>query len=99
MIVGVVLKAPVTLIPVSPTTGASVDVGALALGLEVEVDDGWVDEGLDPADEERELEEHALSVVSAASSSTSSVGRPRNPVRATLPIDFDFHSVGSQAVV
>ena len=89
--VGLVLKAPVTLIPVFPTTGASAEVGALARRASRWSDDGWLDEGLDPADGERELDEQALSEMTAASSSASSVGRPRNRVRATLPIDF--HSV------
>ena len=49
--------------------------------------DGWADDGVDPADGEREPDEHAPSEITAASSSTSRVGPRRNGVRATLPID------------
>ena len=90
--VGLVSKAPVTLIPVFSTTGASAEVGALPVG--VELVDGC-DEELDAADGEWELDEQALSEMTAASSEASSVGPPRNRARPTLPIDF--HSVLSQA--
>ena len=51
--VGLVLNAPVTLIPVFSTTGVSLEDGPLVVGVEP-ADDGWLDEGLDPADGERE---------------------------------------------
>jgi hypothetical protein len=89
-----VLNAPVTLIPVFSTTGASPEVGALPADGEL-VGDGWPDEGLDPADEEREPDEQALSDTTAASSTASSVDPPRNRARTTLPIDF--HSVVRRA--
>jgi hypothetical protein len=82
------------LIPVFSATGASAELGALAEGVEL-LGDGWLDEGLDPADGERELDEQALSETTAATSSASSVGPPRNRVRAKLPIDF--HSLVRQA--
>jgi hypothetical protein len=88
-----VSKAPITLIPVFSTTGESPEVGALPVEAEL-VGDELPDEGLDPAEEEREPDEQALSEMTAASSSTSSVGLPRNRVRARLPIDF--HSVVRQ---
>ena len=59
------------------------------------VDDGWPDEGLDPADGEREPDEQALTEITAATSSASRVGLPRHRVRPTLAIDF--HSVAKQA--
>jgi hypothetical protein len=77
-----VSKAPVTLIPVFSTTGVSAVVGAPAVGVEL-VGDGWSDEGLDPADEERELDEQALSEMTAATSSVSVIRPPRNRVRAS----------------
>jgi hypothetical protein len=86
------------LIPVFSTTGVSVEV--VGPGVDVELaedgslDDGWLDDGLDPADGDRELDEQALSETTAASSSASSVGPPRNRARTTLPIDF--HSVVRQ---
>ena len=88
--VGLVLNAPVTLIPVFSTTGVSPEDGPLVVGVEL-ADDGWLDEGLDPADGEREPDEHALTEITAAASSASSVGLPRHRVRATLPIES--HSV------
>src|SRR5579864_4365524 len=84
--VGLVLKAPVTLMPVSSTTGVSAEAGALAVGVEV-VGDGWLDAGLDPADGEREPDEQALSATTTATSSASSAGPARNRVRATFPIE------------
>jgi hypothetical protein len=84
------------LIPVFATTGVSPEDGALAVGVELVVD-CCLDEGLDPADEEREPEEQALSEMTAATNSASTVGPPRNRVRATLAIDF--HSLVRQAVV
>jgi len=78
------------LIPVFSTTGASPEVGALPVGVEV-VGDGWVDEELDPADGERELDEQALSETTAASSSASSVSPPRR--RACTALRIKFHSV------
>jgi hypothetical protein len=71
-------------------------VGAPAVGVEL-VDDGWSDEGLDPADEERELDEQALSEMAAAASNASVIGPPRNRVRASLAIEFHF-VVGRAAV-
>jgi hypothetical protein len=76
------------LIPVFSTTGVPPEVGAV-VGVEL-VGDGWPDEGLDPADGEREPDEQALSEIIAAASSASSAGLPRSRVRATLPIQFHF---------
>ena len=45
------------------------------------------DEELDAAEGEWELDEQALSEMTAASSEASSVGPTRNRARATLPID------------
>ncbi len=81
--VGLVLKAPVTLIPVFSTTGASAEVGVLPVAAEL---DGC-DVELDAADGEWELDEQALSKMTAASSGASSVGPTRNRARATLLID------------
>jgi len=94
--VGLVLKAPVTWIPVFSTTGPSAEVGTLAVDVEV-VGEGWLEEGLDPADGEREPDEQALSEMIAATSSAMHGGPPRNRVRTTLPIDF--HSLAEQAGV
>src|SRR6202044_3999530 len=74
--VGLVLKGPVTLIPVFSTTGVSAEVGAPAAGVEV-VGDGCPDEGLDPADAEWEPDEQALSEMIPATSSATMVGPPR----------------------
>src|SRR5580658_10459968 len=84
--VGLVLNGPVTLIPVSAMTGESPVVGVLAAGVEL-VDEGWVEEGLDPADGEPEPDEQAASEMPAATSSVTRAGPPRDRVRATLPID------------
>ena len=88
--VGLVLKAPVTLIPVSFTTGVSPSSAALEVGAEL-VGDDWADEGLDPAEGERELDEQALSNVSAATSGASTVSPPRH--RARGKISHLFQSV------
>jgi hypothetical protein len=92
--VGLVLNDPVTVIPVLPTTGASVGVGELAVVVEV-VGGGALDEGLDPADGEREPDEQALREITAVSSSASRVGPPRHRACTASPIDF--HSVVKQA--
>src|SRR5579871_4383005 len=84
--VGFVLKAPVTVIPVFSTTGTSAEVGALPFEVEL-VADGWLAEPLDPADEERLLEEQALSETTPANSNESSVGPWRN--RGSTKLDID----------
>jgi hypothetical protein len=75
-------------------TGAPDEAGPLALDVEV-VGDGWPDEGLDPADGEREPDEQALSEMTAAASRAAHWGPPRHPVRTTLPIEL--HSIAEQA--
>jgi hypothetical protein len=89
--VGLVLNAPVTLIPVLAATGppAVVDVLPLAAeldGSDVELDGSDVE--LDAADEAWELDEQALTKMITASSGTSSVDPTRKRARPTLPIRF-----------
>ena len=78
--VGLVSKAPLTLIPVFSTTGASAEVGALPVAVEL---DGC-DEELDAAEGEWELDEQALSAMTAASSEASSVGPTRDRARRNV---------------
>jgi hypothetical protein len=80
------------LIPVLATTGESPEV----VGLDEDVE-GWVDDGLDPADLAWEPDEQALSDMTAASSSATGVDPPRNRVRTTLPINI--HSDAEQTGV
>lgn len=94
--VGLALKAPVTVIPVLATTGASVGLGAPAGDVDA-VGDGRLDEGLGPADGDREPDEQALSEMTAAATRASRVGTPRNRVRTMSAIDSHF--LASPAVV
>ena len=82
--VGLVLNAPVTLIPVFAATGPPAVVDVLPLAAEL---DGS-DVELDAADEVWELDEQALSKMATASSGTSSVDPTRKRARPTLPIRF-----------
>jgi hypothetical protein len=70
-------------IPEFFATGASAEVGVLPVAAEL---DGC-DEELDAAEGEWELDEQALSEMTAASSGASTVGPTRQRARATLPID------------
>jgi hypothetical protein len=72
--VGFVLKAPVTLIPVFSTTGASSEV------------DGCDDE-LEAALGEWELDEQALNEMATASTDASRAGRTSERARAGSPLD------------
>jgi hypothetical protein len=77
--VGLVSKAPVTLIPVFLTTGESPEVDVPPA---VDPVDGW-DEELDAALGACELDEQALSGMTAAINGASSAGRTRERARAT----------------
>src|SRR5438270_11788868 len=92
--VGLASKAPVRVIPVFPTTTASVGAGAPA---DVDVL-GWLDEEVDP-DEEWEPDEQAPAVMTAAAPSRANpVCLPRNRARASLPIEIPFPGSNRQTV-